>query len=164
MQNHQEATRFTILNYMNGNGVKKDVEKVIYFFTHLNTYSQLEFADNVFNGVGMRKNQRIAARMYGKMAQNGNMIAAKKLAFCYLDGIGVRKNIEIAYQLAMEIRNTTHNGSDGDIYYIEAKYLERKYHEPANVVVDSYIRAIEHGCSRAKNDFVRYQRKYGLRL
>ena len=44
MQNNQEATRFTIINYMSGNGVKKDLEKAAYFLTHLDKQSQLEFA------------------------------------------------------------------------------------------------------------------------
>ena len=73
-------------------------------------------------------------------------------------------NTSQAYNLAMKIRNTTQNGEDGDIYYIEAKYLETKYHTPNGMVADSYRRAIKFGCNKAVTDFARYQSKYGLKL
>lgn len=164
MQNNQEATRLTIINYMSGNGVKKNMETATYFLTHLDNQSQLEFADNVFNGIGMKKNQKLAVSMYEKMATNGNMKAAKKLALCYLEGEGVSKNIETAYQLAMKVRNATHDGQDGDIYYIEAKYLDNKSSSPSGRVADAYRNAIKLGCQKAVNEFARYQRKYRLRL
>lgn len=166
MQNNQEATRFTIANYMNGNGVKKDLEKATYFLTHLDNQSQLEFADNVFNGIGMKKNQKLAASMYEKMALNGNMKATKKLALCYLEGTGVSKDIETAYQLAMKVRNTTHDGQDGDIYYIEGKYQETKISRNRAIVgtvIESYNRAIKCGNTQAIKALAAVKSKYGIR-
>lgn len=163
-QNNQEAIKITFFNYLNGNGFKKDIEKAIYYYTRLKNNFQLELADNIFNGIGTKKNEKLAVSMYNELNNNGNIIATKRLALCYLYGYGVKKDVEIAYQLAMNVRNTTHDGEDGDIYFIEAKYLEKKYNEPNGRVVDCYRNAIKLGCSNAINHYVRYQRKYGLRL
>ena len=64
----------------------------------------------------------------------------------------------------MKVRNTTHDGQDGDIYYIEAKYLDNKSNSPSGRVADAYRNAIKLGCQKAVKDFARYQSKYGLKL
>ena len=166
LRNHQDAIKVTITNYMNGNGVKKDLDKAVSFFTRLDSKSQLEYADNVFNGIGMKKNQKLGASMYEKMSQNGNKKATKKLALCYVEGLGVSKNIEKAYQLAMSLRNTTHDGGDGDIYYIEGKYQETKISMNRAIVgnaLECYDRAIKCGNTQASQAKAKLKAKYGLR-
>ena len=110
-----------------------------------------------------KKDLKLAAMMFKEMSDMGNIQATKNLAMCYLDGFGVKKNINTAYDLAMKVRSTTHDGTDGDIYYIEAKYYDSISDTPSGKVGDSFERAIRYGCSRAVKDYARYKSKYGLR-
>ena len=155
---------------MNGNGVKKDLGQAVAYFTHLDNKTQLEFADNLFYGVGMKTNKKLAAMMYEHLASNGNMKATKKLALCYLEGDGVKKNIDYAYQLATKIRNTTHDGEDGDIYYIEGQYYASHitydyYGHPNELqrILECYERAIRYGNTKAARAKAKLKAKYGLR-
>lgn len=164
-QGNQDAIREIVYSYALGEGTKKDKHSALMWFGKMNDVDkQLTVANNFFTGHGVKKKFDIAAMMYKELSDKGNIKATKALALCYLDGLGVDKDIYLAYELAMTVRGSAkYDGEDGDIYYIEAKYFEKKH--PRYIgIIDSYRRAIKYGCSRAVKDFARYQRKYGLRL
>jgi TPR repeat protein len=149
--------------YSTGEGVKKDKYSAILWFKKMDTITQLKTADSFYNGDGLKKNLELAAMMYKELSDNGNIQATKKLAMCYLDGVGVDKSIYTAHELIKKIDYS----NDGNMYYIEAQYYEKlnkNTFKPSGNVVEMYRRAIKYGCKRAVEDFIRYQKKYGLKL
>ena len=109
-------------------------------------------------------------KWYKKAAEQGVAGALYNLGVCYLEGDGVSKNIEIAYQLAMKVRNITHDGEDGDIYYIEGKHYESNikfdtYGHPNGVhqALECYDRAIRFGNEKASQAKAKLKAKYRMR-
>ena len=116
MQGNQNAIREMVYSYALGEGTKKDYSSSLIWLAKMDdAEKQMEVANNFFNGIGVKENEKLAATMYKMLSDKGNIKATKKLAFCYLDGTGVDKNLSVAYDLAMKVMNTTHDGGDGDI-------------------------------------------------
>lgn len=154
-----DAIKQTIINYVLGNGFKKSIPEAYTWTRKMDVQSQFSMADMFFEGKGVKANKDYAISIYLALSNTRNIQATKKLAMCYLDGNGVKKDIQQAHEL---IKNLDYS-NDGNLYYIEAKYLEMTYNSLNGNVVDNYKRAINFGCSRAVKDFERYKSKYGLR-
>ena len=151
-----------VYRYVSGDGVKKDMASALSWFNKMNSEEeQLKIADAFYFGINTKKNMNVAAILYNKLSDGGNMQATKKLAMCYLDGNGVSKDITQAYNLAMKIRNTTHVGDDGDIYYIEGKYQESRGRWMG--AIECYNRAERFGNVKAAEARAKLKAKYRIR-
>lgn len=162
LQGNQDAIALTAANYFEGNGIKKDYEIAMSYFVRLTTDSQLNFADRVFNGIGIKKNKKLGAVMYEKIASLGNVKALKKLAFCYLEGEGVPKDKGMAFKLADTYLTKTNDGNDCELYYLRGKCYETSKNGLLRAY-EEYQRAIKFGCSKATTALEKLKRKYNLR-
>jgi len=168
---NQDAIKYMCVLNALGEGTKKDKYSAINWFSKMsNSDEQMKVADAFYNGYEFKKNLDLSAMMYKEMSDKGNIKATKKLALCYLYGIGVDQSINIAYDLAMKYRNTTHDGSDGDIYYIEGFYYESKirsdvYGHPNGIApaLDAYNRAMNCGNTNAAQAISKLKSKWGMR-
>ncbi|RHZ77443.1 hypothetical protein Glove_177g69 [Diversispora epigaea] len=59
-------------------------------------------ADMYLNGLGIKKNQKEAFKIYSKVVNEGSIRALQFVAMCYAGGYGVEKNVKKAFELYLK--------------------------------------------------------------
>jgi holliday junction DNA helicase RuvB len=102
-----------------------------------------------------------AAGYYEKAAEMGNTVAQCKLAFFYMDGIGVKKNETAGIQWYLKAAESGHAFAEyslGNCYY-----SGRGVAKDMSAALKWWRRAAEHGCADAQNNLgACYQKGEGL--
>lgn len=144
----QDAIKIIVNRYAQGNGVKKSNNLAMVWFDKINEAEKLSIANNMFYS-----NKELGALMYQNLSSKGDVQAIKRLAICYLNGDGVKKDLTNANVWANKYLSITHHDEDGVIHYIFGMYSEKRGARSA--AYDYYKAAIKMGNKDASKAIMR---------
>ena len=68
--------------------------------------SQYQLGLLYLDGIGIKKNEKLAAELFKKAMDQGHLDAQRKLAFCYLYGRGVKQHLAYSLELSQAADGT----------------------------------------------------------